>query len=90
MIENERQSQQSWNGWCPCAKFRRAGEGDFFIGGDLNIDLKLDNADDEHQGLDSIEWYGMYGPKCKGSREDTIADENIEVIPEIAGLQLHR
>ena len=22
-MENERQSWQSWNGWCPCAKFRK-------------------------------------------------------------------
>ena len=33
---------------------KRAGAADFFIGGDLNIELKLDIADDEYQGLDSI------------------------------------
>ena len=43
---------------------KRAGAVDFFIGGDLNIEQKLDIADDEHPGLDSIEWYGMYGPEC--------------------------
>ena len=43
------------------------------LGGDLNIELKLDIADDEHQGLDSIEWYGMYEPECTGGGEDTTA-----------------
>ena len=45
---------------------KRKGAVDFFIGGDLNIELKLDIADDEHRGLDSIEWYGMYGPGVRG------------------------
>ena len=52
-----------------------AGAVDFFIGGDLNVELKLDTADGEHQGLDSIELYGMYVPECKGGGEDTIAYE---------------
>ena len=52
---------------------KRSGAVDFFIGGDLNLELELDIADDEHRGLDSIEWYGMYGPECKGGGEDTIA-----------------
>ena len=54
---------------------KRAGAVDFFIGGDLNIELKLDIADDEHQALDSIEWYGMCGPECQGAGEDTSACE---------------
>ena len=55
---------------------KRAGAVDFFICGDLNIELKLDIADDDHQGLDSIELYGMYGPECRGGGgEDTIACE---------------
>ena len=52
---------------------KRMGAVDFFIGGDLNIELKLCFAGDEHRGLDSIEWYGMYGPECEGSAEDIIA-----------------
>ena len=39
----------------------------FFTGGDLNVELKLCLADDEHRGLDSIEWDGMYGLECEGS-----------------------
>ena len=54
---------------------KRMGVVDFFIGGDLNIELQLCLADDEHRGLDSIEWYGMYGPECEGSAEDIIAYE---------------
>ena len=52
---------------------KRKGAVDSFIGGDLNLELKLDIADDEHRGLDSIEWYGMYGLECKGGGEVTIA-----------------
>ena len=49
---------------------KRMGAVDFFIGGDLNIELKLCLADDAHRGLDSIKWYGMCGPECEGSAED--------------------
>ena len=49
---------------------KREGAVDFFVGGDLNIELKLDIADDEHRGLGSIEWYGMYGHECRGGGED--------------------
>ena len=38
---------------------RRAGAVVFFI----------------HQGLDSIKWYAMYGPECRGGGEDTIGIE---------------
>ena len=55
-------------------EWKRASAVDF-IGGDLNIELTLDNTDGEHHGLDSIEWYGMYGPECRGGGEDTIAFE---------------
>ena len=37
---------------------KKAGAVDFFICGDLNIEFRLDNADDVLHGLDSIEWYG--------------------------------
>ena len=54
---------------------KRMGAVDFLIGGDLNIELKLCFADDEHWGSDSIEWYGMYGPACERTAEDIIAYE---------------
>ena len=41
----------------------------------MNIALKLCLADDEHRDLDSIEWYGMYGPACEGTVDDIIANE---------------
>ena len=51
------------------------GAVELFIGGDLNIELKLCLADDEHRGMDSIEWYGMYGSACEGAADDIIAYE---------------
>ena len=48
---------------------------DFFIGGELNIELKLCLADDGHGGLDSVERYGMYGPANQGTADDIIAYE---------------
>ena len=54
---------------------KRAGAVDFFIGADLNTEPTLDIADDEHQGLDRIECYGMYGLECKGDGEVVVACE---------------
>ena len=45
---------------------------------DSNIELKLGNADEDLQGLDSIKWYGMYGPECKGGGEDVITFEKCD------------
>ena len=53
---------------------KRMGRG-FFIGGDLNIELKLSLADDGPRGPDSIEWYGMYGPECEGTADDITAHD---------------
>ena len=69
---------------------KREGAVDFFIGGDLNIERKLDIADDEQRGLDSIEWYGMCGLECRGGGEDTIAFEKSKVVPTTGRLQLRR
>ena len=44
---------------------------------DLDIEFGLDNIDGDLQGLDCIEWYGMYGPECRGGGEDTIAYEKL-------------
>ena len=51
---------------------RSAGAVDFYIGGDINIEMKLSNPDKNLQGLDSMERYGMYGPDCKSGGEDVI------------------
>ena len=42
----------------------------FFIGGDINIALILD---DDHE--DSIDWYGIYGPECRGGEGDIFTYE---------------
>ena len=69
---------------------KRMGAVEFFIGGDLNIELKLCLADDEHRALDSIEWYKMYGPACEGTADDIIAyEKKIEMEPVIERLHLH-
>ena len=44
-------------------KGREAGAMDFFVGGDRNIELRLGNAGEDLHGLDSIGWYGLYGPR---------------------------
>ena len=44
---------------------RKAGAVDFFLGGDINIELRLGNAGEDLHGLDSIERYGMYGPQVQ-------------------------
>ena len=54
------------------AEGRKAGAVDFFIGGDINIELGLGNAGEDLNGLDSMKWYGLYGPECKGGGEDVI------------------
>ena len=57
---------------------RKAGAVDLYIGDDSNIEMKRGNADEDLQGLDSIEWYGMYGPDCKGGGEDIIIYEKCD------------
>ena len=54
---------------------KEAGAVDLFVGGDLNSEFRLDNVNEDLHGLDSIDWYGMYGPECRGGGEDTIAYE---------------
>ena len=43
---------------------KRAGAVDFFICGDLNIELGLDNTGGDLQGLDRVEWYGCMAPNA--------------------------
>ena len=31
---------------------------------DFYINLKLETTGEDLQGLDGIDWYGMYGPEC--------------------------
>ena len=45
---------------------KKEGAVAFFIGGDLNIEFRLDSTDGDLQGSDSIEWNEMYGPECRG------------------------
>ena len=59
---------------------------DFFIGGDIGVGLRLGKANEGLHALDSIDWYGMYGPECKGGGEDTIAHEKNTLVTTIERL----
>ena len=48
------------------------GVKDFFIGGDLNIELKFEGGSEDFVGLHSIDWYGFYGLECRGGGEDMV------------------
>ena len=51
---------------------KKEGAVAFFVGGDFNIEFRLDNGNEDLQGMDSIDWYWMYGPECRGSGVDAI------------------
>ena len=61
--------------WDIMGEGKKLGAVDFFIGGDINIELKLEPGDEDHQRLDGIDWYGIYGPECLGGGEDVITYE---------------
>ena len=48
------------------------GADDFYIEGDINIELELETTGEDLQWLDGTEWYGMHGPECRGGGEDVI------------------
>ena len=54
---------------------KKLGAVDFFIGGDFDIELKLEPGDEDLQGLDGIDWYGIYGLECLGGGEDVVTYE---------------
>ena len=54
---------------------KNLGAIDFFIGGDINIELKLEPDQEDLQGLDGIDCYDVYGPECLGGGEDVITYE---------------
>ena len=55
-----------------------------FIGGDINIELKLGAGSDEFEGLDSIGWYGLHGPACRGGGEDEVTcDKKIRWLQQV-------
>ena len=50
---------------------------DFFIGGDINIELMLEPDHEDLQGLDGIDWYGLYGPHLLGGGEDVHIEKKL-------------
>ena len=51
---------------------KKLGAVDFLIGGDINIELKLELGDVDLQGLNGFDWYGIYGSGCLGGGEDVM------------------
>ena len=49
---------------------KNVGAKDFFIGGDLSTEFRLEGGGEELQGLDSLDWYSLYGLECEGGGED--------------------
>ena len=41
-----------------CIEGGKAGAVDFFLGGDLNIEFRLNKVDEDLHGLDSVDRYG--------------------------------
>ena len=39
---------------------KKLGAVDFFIGGDINIELKLEPGDEDLQGLNGIDWWDLW------------------------------
>ena len=81
---------------CQVCQFRRSwvsleklGAVDFFIGGDINFELKLELGDEDLQGLDGIDWYGTHGRECLGGGEDVITYEKKLRWLQLLRLRLH-
>ena len=56
---------------------KRMGAEDFFIGGDVNIELKLEGGNEKLEGLDSFDLRGLHGPECRGGGEDVVTHQKI-------------
>ena len=56
---------------------RMSASVDFHIGGDINIVMKLGNTGEDLWVLDSIDWYGMCGPECRGGGEGVTTYEKM-------------
>ena len=64
---------------------RKTGAVDFYIGGDINIQMKPGNTGEDLWELDSIDWYGMYGPECRGGGEGVTTCEKMRWLPLLEG-----
>ena len=74
---------------CTMDEGKKMGAMEFFIGGDINVELKLEPDHEDFQGLDGINWYGIYGPECLGCGKDVITYEKIEVVTVTERVRLH-
>ena len=66
------------------SKGRMAGAFDFYIGGNINIEMKAW----KHGRGPSIERYDMSGPECRGGGEDVTTYDNT-MVTAAEGVQLH-
>ena len=59
---------------CIVEEGRAIGAKDFFIGCDINTELKLQTGSQDFEGWDSIDWYSLW-TEVSRSAEDTIAHD---------------
>ena len=50
---------------------KKDGAKDFFIGGNLHIELTLEVGERMFQGLDNLDWYSLHGAECRGQSDST-------------------
>ena len=62
---------------------KEVGATDLCIRGDINIELKFETTGEDLQGLDGIDWYGMFAPECRGGGEAVVTCEKIVVVTAI-------
>ena len=67
---------------------RKLGAVVFYIGGGINIELKLEDNGENIRGLDGIDWYGLHGPECRGGWEDVLLTGKVEMVTAIGCFQL--
>ena len=67
---------------------KKTGAKGFFIGGDSNIELKLEGGREDFHGLDSLDWYGFYGHECRGGGEDMVTCGGFTLATIIARFRL--
>ena len=50
--------------WCVFVmnEGKEMGVVDLFVGGDFNMEFELEGCGGELVGIDSVGWYGLYGP----------------------------
>ena len=51
---------------------KKMGSKDFSNNDDFNIEPKVESGNVEFLGVDSLDWYVLFGPGCQGGGEDVV------------------